>query len=158
MTVLNFCLGLTPMIDNFMHTGGLTSGLLIGVAALPKKHETRPCWGLFGAGGSMRRTLFQRGLRTLAALSMLGLVGVVMTAAIWNDAMAFFRSCEWCESRSLSWSPLHLPQTPPPPDLPPDLPWISPLHLRRCSSLNCLEISLFTDKPWWSCCVAQVPR
>jgi len=26
-----------------------------------------------------------------------------------------------------------------------------------CEQLNCVEITLFTNKPWWSCCVAQAP-
>lgn len=26
-----------------------------------------------------------------------------------------------------------------------------------CDSINCVEISLFTDRLWWSCCVAQAP-
>ena len=26
-----------------------------------------------------------------------------------------------------------------------------------CDSINCVEISWFSDEPWWSCCLAQAP-
>jgi len=26
-----------------------------------------------------------------------------------------------------------------------------------CEHINCIEIDWFTNKPWWSCCLAKVP-
>jgi len=26
-----------------------------------------------------------------------------------------------------------------------------------CENINCIEITLFTEQPWWSCCIATVP-
>lgn len=113
-TAVNVALGLTPMVDNYMHTGGLLAGFLFGVACLSKKQLSQRT-------GVRRRTCMQRLLQCNAALAFLVVVGAALVAAISSDAMAFFRSCTFCER------------------------------------LNCVEISLFSSEPWWSCCFADTP-
>jgi len=100
--------------SQYMHTGGLLAGFLFGVACLSKKQLSQRT-------GVRRRTCMQRLLQCNAALAFLVVVGAALVAAISSDAMAFFRSCTFCER------------------------------------LNCVEISLFSSEPWWSCCFADRP-
>jgi len=118
-TAINFALGLTPMVDNYMHTGGLITGLLVGVASLAESHVVYRRAGSFTE--RLRHSCAQQALKPLAAAAILALIAAICVAAISADAMAFFRSCDFCER------------------------------------INCVEITLFTDAPWWSCCTAQVP-
>ena len=38
LTVFNILFGLTPFVDNFMHLGGLVSGLIVGLVFFSKRH------------------------------------------------------------------------------------------------------------------------
>mmetsp|Transcript_18540 Transcript_18540/g.30997 ORF Transcript_18540/g.30997 Transcript_18540/m.30997 type:complete len:411 (+) Transcript_18540:199-1431(+) len=113
LTVINMCIGLTPLVDNFMHVGGFVAGMVVGLTLFSKKHVD--------VSGRRTYTCMQREIVFFSSILVLLLVLVSVAAALSKDVQEFFRSCTFCEN------------------------------------INCVEIELFTTKPWWSCCIAKVP-
>lgn len=89
-TALNIVVGLTPWVDNFMHLGGLTSGLMIGLALFGKKAAD-------ARTGERRYSLVQESVALLAALLLIGVTIGTAVAVSSSDVRTQFRRCSFCE-------------------------------------------------------------
>lgn len=97
-TAVNMSVGLTPWVDNFMHVGGFTAGLVVGVALFSKAQMDQH--------GRKRRTWCQRELACLAGIALVVLIVGSISAAVSHDMQDYFRQCTFCEAINcveISW-------------------------------------------------------
>lgn len=90
-TVLNLAIGFVPLVDNFMHLGGLVAGLVVGVALFAQKRTDRRT-------GVQRRTCGQELSVMLASLLLLVLIGVTAVSYLSPSLHDTFRQCPFCMS------------------------------------------------------------
>lgn len=68
-------------------------------------------------------------------------------AASSTDLQNELRSCPFCKARR------HAPHPQPPPGALSHVAASPPSSFDRVQHVNCVEVSLFTTSPWWSCCL-----
>jgi len=162
ITIVNLLIGLTPWVDNFMHMGGFVAGLLIGLMLFSKKHINR----------RLGRLSFTR----------LQIVIVLIGSSMFAVRSAQPHPVPGQDSPSSVTHPeVRGPVRPVPGLLHRPAGRTSAPRARLslaqmvsvgcivlavssgaretlrecqfCARLNCVEITLFTSSPWWSCCL-----
>ena len=178
-TVPNLLMGFTPWVDNFMHLGGLFSGMLIGVllsahfqlhwphqpSSLQPKASARspvaprPPTPRHSGGVCV---LCRPAARAAVRLARRGRADAAAVRSEATSALIGLRRLKGLgrSQRLVALGSLVL------------LLSLTALAVtvateatvqqvfracEACLSLNCIEIDWFTSEPWWSCCVATLP-
>jgi len=89
-TLLNVAIGFTPLVDNFMHLGGMVAGLFVGIASFAQTKRSKRT-------GQHKRTKAQEGLVITSVLVLVVLVIGSFAALASSNVQDFFRSCSFCK-------------------------------------------------------------
>lgn len=88
-TVLNLAIGFTPLVDNFMHLGGMVAGVFVGMASFAQSKRSKET-------GRHTRTKAQEALVIVSVLVLLLFVIFAIAALSSKDVQKAFRGCTFC--------------------------------------------------------------
>ncbi len=88
-TLVNVLIGLTPLVDNFMHMGGMVAGLTVGCILFSRRHPD--------ARGVLRYRACQRNIMCVAVLAFGALFLATLAFAASPATQRLFRSCSFCD-------------------------------------------------------------
>ena len=87
-TIVNVAIGLTPLVDNFMHMGGFVAGIVVGLILFSRKHPNKD--------GVLKYTQCQRNIIFVAVVAFVVLFLITIGVALGQNSKEKLRSCTWC--------------------------------------------------------------